>query len=207
MKAIMPVVNSDWRLERIMSELLEEIRCVQHEAELLHSEQAVQAAVGQMAEKITQALAGSNPLVLCVMTGGIIPAGWLLPKLCFPLQLDYVHATRYRGGISGRELEWRVRPSLPVRDRVILLVDDIFDEGVTLVQVAQDCRTRGARQVFTAVLVRKQRVRKHGSLQPDFTGLEVPDRYVFGCGLDYKNYLRNFPAIYALRQTADQHGR
>ncbi len=190
-----------------MSELLEEIRRVQHEAELLHSAQAVQAAIGQMAEEITQVLAGSNPLVLCVMTGGIIPAGWLLPRLCFPLQLDYVHATRYRGGTSGRELEWRVRPTLPVCDRVILLVDDIFDEGVTLEQVTQDCRTRGSRRVFTAVLVRKHHARKRTGLQPDFVGLEVPDRYVFGCGLDYKNYLRNFPAIYALCQTTDQHGQ
>lgn len=190
-----------------MSELLEEIRCVQREAELLYSAPAVQAAIGKMAEEITQVLAGSNPLVLCVMTGGIIPAGWLLPRLCFPLQLDYVHATRYRGGTSGRELEWRVRPTLPVRDRVILLVDDIFDEGVTLEQVTQDCRTRGSRQVFAAVLVRKLHARKCTGLQPDFVGLKVPDRYVFGCGLDYKNYLRNFPAIYALRQTTDQHGQ
>ena len=182
-----------------MSGLLDEIRCVQRQAELLHSGEAVQAAIGRMAEVITPVLAESNPLVLCVMTGGVIPTGWLLPRLRFPLQLDYLHATRYGGDTAGRELEWRVRPSLPLRDRVVLLVDDIFDEGVTLACIAEDCRARGARQVFTAVLVRKRHARNRTGMQPDFVGLEAPDRYLFGCGLDYKNYLRNFPGIYALR--------
>ncbi len=180
----------------MMSDLLAEIARVQQQAELLHSEQAVQAALKRLAGEITQALSDSNPLVLSVMNGGLVPTGWLLPMLRFPLQLDYIHATRYRGGTRGHDLEWRVRPEIPVQARCILLIDDIFDEGVTLTQVADDCRRRGAQQVVSAVLIRKQRM--HNGQQPDFVGLEAPDRYLFGCGLDYKNYLRNLPAIYAM---------
>ncbi|HVA55796.1 MAG TPA: hypoxanthine-guanine phosphoribosyltransferase [Gammaproteobacteria bacterium] len=185
-----------------MSDLLAEIERVQREAELLHSEQAVQAALKSLAGRITKILADSNPLVLCVMNGGLVPTGWLLPMLRFPLQLDYIHATRYRGGTRGHDLEWRVRPEIPVRARSILLIDDIFDEGVTLTHVVDYCSKQGAQQVFTAVLIRKQRM--HNGLQPDFVGLEAPDRYLFGCGLDYKNYLRNLPAIYAMPDDFDR---
>ncbi len=179
-----------------MSDLLAEIAHVQREAELLHSAQAVQGAIRRLAGRITGTLKDSNPLVLCVMNGGLVPTGWLLPMLSFPLQLDYIHATRYRGEIRGRDLEWRVRPSMPVKARTILLIDDIFDQGVTLTHIVDDCCKQGALQVFTAVLVRKQRT--SNGLQPDFIGLDAPDRYLFGCGLDYKNYLRNLPAIYAM---------
>ncbi|MGH8283787.1 MAG: hypoxanthine-guanine phosphoribosyltransferase [Gammaproteobacteria bacterium] len=181
-----------------MTDSLEEVRRVQQEAELVHSEQVVDSATVRLAEEITQVLSDSNPLVLCVMIGGLIPAGWLLPKLHFPLQLDYVHATRYRGDTGGHELTWRMRPSISVRDRVVLLVDDIFDEGVTLSRIVHDCRSLGARQVFTAVLVKKLHDRARNSMHPDFAGLTAPDRYLFGCGLDYKGYLRNLPAIYAI---------
>lgn len=179
-----------------MSDLLAEIERVQQQAELLHSETVVQTAVKRLASNITEVLSRSNPLVLCVMNGGLVPTGWLLPMLRFPLQLDYIHATRYRGGTHGHDLVWRVRPEIPVHARNILLIDDICDEGVTLAHVVDDCRKRGAQQVVSVVLIRKQCM--HNGLQPDFVGLEAPDRYLFGCGLDYKNYLRNLPAIYAM---------
>ncbi|MGH8397565.1 MAG: hypoxanthine-guanine phosphoribosyltransferase [Gammaproteobacteria bacterium] len=189
-----------------MADLLDEVRRVQREAELLHSEQAVRSAIDRLAQDINRELSDSNPLVLCVMNGGLIPAGWLLPKLPFPLQIDYVHATRYRGDTKVHELEWRVQPGISVRDRVVLLVDDIFDEGVTLSRIVQDCRSQGARQVFTAVLVKKLHDRNHSGIQPDFFGLTTPDRYLFGCGLDYKNYLRNLPAIYAVSEMSAPNG-
>lgn len=189
-----------------MNGVPEEIARVQRQAELIHSAQTVQQALDGLARQLDAALARSNPLILCVMTGGLIPTGWLLPRLHFPLQLDYVHATRYRGDTRGRDLEWRARPADPVRERVVLLVDDIFDEGLTLARIAEDCRAQGARQVFSAVLVRKQHDRHRGGLRPDFVGLTAPDRYLFGCGLDYKNYLRNLPALYAVPEAFETQG-
>lgn len=176
---------------------LHEIRDTLARAERIYSKQDIQAAYDRMAVDITACLADSNPLVLCVMVGGLIPAGQLLPRLEFPLQIDYLHATRYQGNTQGGQLHWIVRPSYSLQDRVVLLIDDILDEGITLAALCDACREAGAREVYTAVLLEKLHDRKNG-LKATFTGLEVEDRYVFGCGMDYKGYLRNFPGIYAI---------
>ncbi|MHB8472529.1 MAG: hypoxanthine-guanine phosphoribosyltransferase [Gammaproteobacteria bacterium] len=169
-------------------------------AELLHSEQAVEHALDQMAAQITTQLAAANPVLLCVLTGGIIPAGKLATRLDFPLQLDYLHATRYRGATRGGELHWIAHPSIDLRDRVVLVIDDILDEGTTLAAIVEHCRAEGASEVLSAVLVDKIHDRKDPAIKADFTGLEVPDRYVFGYGMDYKGYLRNARGIYAAHE-------
>ena len=176
---------------------IEEIREVYARAERIYSREEIAAAYDRMASAIAKSLADSNPLVISIMVGGLIPAGQLLPRLDFPLQMDYLHATRYQGKIKGGDLHWLVRPSHSLQDRVVLLIDDILDEGVTLAAIRDACRQAGARQVYTAVLLNKLHSRKSG-LEADFVGLDVADRYVFGCGMDYKDYLRNVPGIYAI---------
>jgi hypoxanthine phosphoribosyltransferase len=180
------------------SEYLEESKQVMQEADLLHGREEVEAAFDKMAAEITAALANKNPLVLCVMTGGVIPAGMLLPRLDFPLMTDYIHATRYGHKTEGGSLDWIVKPHKPHKDRVVLLVDDIFDEGLTLEAIVHDCKEAGAAEVYTAVLVEKIRSRLT-ELKVDFVGLQVVDRYLFGYGMDYKGYLRNAAGIYAVK--------
>lgn len=175
------------------------IERIRAEADLLHDEQSVALAIQQMAKQITEEMADTNPLVICVMNGGLMLTGWLTSHLAFPLQLDYAHVTRYRGATLGGELEWIAQPRASLQDRTLLLVDDIFDEGLTLASLVDACHELGARQVRTAVLVRKLHERTLTDMRPDFVGLTVPDRYVFGCGMDYRHYWRNLPAIYALR--------
>lgn len=165
-------------------------------ADCLHDEAAVDAALARMADEIAGRLGRHNPLVLCVMTGGVIPTGLLLTRLQFPLQLDYIHATRYTGKTRGGELVWIAKPQHELKDRHVLIVDDILDEGITLESLVQSCRDAGAAEVCTAVLVEKLHDRKAGTAA-DFVGLQVEDRYVFGCGMDYKDYHRNLKAIYA----------
>lgn len=176
---------------------LQEIREVNARAERIYSKEDIDDAYDRLAAAITERLRERNPLVISVMVGGLIPTGQLLPRLDFPLQMDYLHATRYRGKTQGGELHWLVRPSHSLQDRVILLVDDILDEGVTLAAICEACRQAGAREVYTAVLLNKLHKRKSG-LEADFVGLDVEDRYVFGCGMDYKGYLRNVPGVYAI---------
>ncbi|MEE8118040.1 MAG: hypoxanthine-guanine phosphoribosyltransferase [Gammaproteobacteria bacterium] len=171
-------------------------------AELLHDEQAVRGALDQMAAAITEKLAQSNPVILCIMNGGLMPCSWLVERLHFPFELDYLHATRYRGETSGGELVWQVQPHISLTDRQVLLVDDILDEGLTLAGIIESCRNAGAREVMSAVLVIKQHNRRQPGIEADFRGLEVDDRYVFGCGMDYRNYWRNLKAIYALSDGA-----
>jgi hypoxanthine phosphoribosyltransferase len=169
-------------------------------AELLVSGPEMEAAIDRMADSIGGALADKDPLVLCVMTGGIIAVGRLLPRLAFPLRLDYVHATRYRGATRGGKLEWRYRPSAAIRGQHVLVVDDILDEGFTLEAIVQACREDGAASVHSAVLVEKERPRTC-RCEADFVGVKVPDRYLYGYGLDYKGYFRNASGIYAVAET------
>ncbi len=177
----------------------QEAQQVYDQADLLYSEQQVEAVLVRMAAEISVKLKGHDPLVLCVMTGGMIAAARLVTRLDFPLQMDYLHATRYAGDTQGGRLKWMVKPANALANREILLIDDILDEGVTLAALIKYCKNAGARSVYSAVLIEKQRERKDG-LCADFTGLSVPDRYVFGYGMDYKEYWRNLPGIYAVKE-------
>lgn len=123
---------------------IQAIREVYARADRIYSQQDIEAAYNRMAAQITARLSDSNPLVLCVMVGGLIPAGQLLPRLDFPLQIDYIHATRYQGKTQGGQLHWIVRPTYSLQDRVVLLIDDILDEGVTLKALCEACADAGA---------------------------------------------------------------
>lgn len=169
------------------------------EAELFHSATDVERALDRMASEINSKLADRTPLCLCMMIGGIVPAGLLIPRLDFPLEVDYVHATRYRRETSGSDITWIYKPGTVIRDRTVLLIDDILDEGITLAALIDECKKQGAAEVYTAVLVDKQLNRPRTLETADFTGLTVPDRYVFGFGMDYRGFLRNAPGIYAVK--------
>ena len=183
-----------------MTDTVAEMNQVMAEADCLVDEQQVQAAIRKLADDITGRLKGSNPLLLRVMNGGLIVTGQLLPQLRFPGQAEYLHATRYRQETTGGILEWKLQPEADMKDRIILIVDDILDEGTTLCAIADYCLAHGATQVLTAVLVDKQHDRKaRPDLKADFTGLNVEDRFLFGYGMDYKGYWRNAPGIYAVK--------
>lgn len=172
-------------------------------AERLHDEHAVQRAYDRLAHEIAARLGSAEPVVLAVMLGGLVPTAALMGRFRFLYRLDYVHATRYRGETRGGELHWIARPRVDLAGRAVLIVDDIFDEGVTLARIAEYCRDAGAASVHCAVLVRKRHDRSPAGFRPDFVGLEVEDRYVFGCGMDFREHFRGLPAIYALRREDD----
>ncbi|NIP74397.1 MAG: hypoxanthine-guanine phosphoribosyltransferase [Gammaproteobacteria bacterium] len=174
-------------------------QAVLRESDCLYTGEQVEAALDGMARAITAGLRDTNPVLLCVMNGGLVPTGKLVTRLEFPLQIDYVHATRYRGNTTGRELNWVARPHVDLADRVVLVVDDILDEGLTLAAIVAYCREHGAREVYSAVLVEKLHERKGGIVHADFVGLQCEDRYVFGYGMDYKGFLRNARGIYAVK--------
>ena len=183
-----------------MSFTAEQAHAVLEEAECLYSADEVHEAFDRLAAQINAKLEGTNPLVLCVMNGGLVPAGHLLTRLSFPLQFEYIHATRYRGDLQGGELHLRAKPVTQLAGRVVLVIDDILDEGVTLARILEYCREQGADEVASCVLVEKRHDRKV-DVAVDFVGLEVEDRYVFGYGMDYKGYLRNAPGIFAVKGT------
>jgi len=173
-------------------------RQVMAEADLLHSAAQVETAMDAMATGITATLADRDPLLLCVMSGAVVAAGHLMTRLDFPLKLDYLHATRYNDTTCGSELQWLSRSRQSLQGRVVLVIDDILDAGITLHQILDDCRHEGAAEVYSAVLVSKKRQREV-DISADFVALEVEDRYLFGYGMDYHGYWRNARGIYAVK--------
>ncbi len=179
-------------------ELLVEVRRVRTEADCLFTTEQVDAALDRLSAEITARYENRNPLVVCVMNGGLMTTAGLLQRMDFPLQSDYLHATRYRGETQGGELHWLHEPRHALQDRAVIVVDDILDEGYTLAAIVEHCRARGAASVESVALVEKRHTRKQG-IEADYVGLVVEDRYVFGYGMDYKDYLRNAPGIFAVK--------
>ena len=177
-----------------------EIETVLAKADELYTEREISNALDDMAENINQRLQNKYPLCLSVMLGGLIPTGQLLPRLNFPLEIDYIHASRYGGNTSGsKDLNWIKYPNISLENRTILIIDDILDQGLTLQAIIKYCQQAGAQEIFTAVLIEKTLDKpRQGIQQADFTGLIVPNRYVFGYGMDYQGQLRYVPSIYAV---------
>ncbi len=168
-------------------------------AELIYSAEEVTAALKRLAREIADTLSGTHPLVLSVMGGAVVFTGQLLPMLNFPLDFDYIHVSRYGNKTSGGELDWRVAPRENARGRVVLVLDDILDEGETMLGVKQRVMAEGAAGFYSAVFCDKQ-IKKAKPIKADFVGLRLPDKYVFGFGMDVHGAWRNLPAIYAKRE-------
>lgn len=184
-----------------MSEVLStnEIKTIFQHSERLFSAQQIEQALSSMANQIHADLENEMPVVLCVLIGGIVLTGKLLTLLDFPLQVDYIHATRYRDKTVGEQLEWIAKPRVSLKNRSVLIIDDILDKGVTLAHIVQYCKSQQAKMIKTAVVVEKDTHRDPNAVQKaDYTGLVVEDKFVFGYGMDYKGYLRNAPGIYAI---------
>ena len=174
-------------------------------ADVIHDEDVLDAAIEDMADAVHRDYVdGDVPLFVTIMHGGMPFAASLafaLGARGLDLQFDYLHATRYRGNTTGSGLAWLHRPATPMEGRRVLLADDILDEGHTLKAVTRWCEDQGAAEVRVAVLAVKVHDRRVEGIDADYIGVEVPDRYVFGYGMDYHEQGRNLPAIYALAES------
>lgn len=167
-------------------------------AELLFDRSRLDVEIKRMGRQIDQALGDDVPLFLPVMHGALMFAAGLALAIKHDLEFDYVHATRYRGGTQGHELHWIKKPGVSMQGRTVILVDDILDEGHTLSAIRDYCVEQGASKVVIAALCEKRHGRTVPGIHADFVGVEVPDRYVFGFGMDYYEQGRNLPGIYAI---------
>ncbi len=167
-------------------------------SDLIASAEDVQAAIARLAADLTGRLSRVYPLILMVMGGAVVLAGQLLPRLRFPIDLDYIHVSRYGAATQGGGIEWRVAPPEGVRGRNVLVLDDILDGGHTMLAIRERLVALGAAGFHCAVLVDKTLARAK-PIAADFVGLRIPDRFVFGCGMDAKGYWRNLPEIRAMR--------
>lgn len=180
--------------------LAAEAAAVLKDADCLHDAAAVQRAYARLAAQIEQVYAGLNPLLLCVMTGGLHATAAITERLGFAFEIDYLHATRYRSQTVGGGLTWKREPDAGrLQGRHVLVIDDILDEGHTLVAIREALTAMAPASLRVAVLAEKLHDRRAPRAHAEFIGLQLEDRYVFGCGMDYKEYWRQLPAIYAVK--------
>ena len=176
----------------------DDIMQVREHSDVLVTAGDVQRALAAMAVDIARVCAGKAPLLLCVMNGGLFVTSELARRCDFALQMDYVQVASYGNATTGGELKWLARPQTSVVDRLVVVIDDILDRGRTLAEVVTWCLAAGATQVLSAVLVEKA-IATPRAVGADFVGLRCDDRYLYGCGMDYRGYWRNLPAIHAVR--------
>lgn len=169
------------------------------QSEVIHSADEVQTALQRVAREINAKLAGQHPLVLSVMGGAVVFSGQLLPLLDFPLDFDYLHVSRYGDAQQGGALHWKVEPRENVKGKVVLVLDDILDEGETLHAIKQRVLELGATAFYSAVFADKDNG-KTKPIRADFVGMSLPNRFVFGYGMDIHGAWRNLPAIYAVKE-------
>lgn len=174
------------------------IQDVLSRSELIYSRLEIEQAIELMAGKIRRDFHNQCPVFLTLMNGGMFFGAKLGLELGIDAEFDYVHATRYHGETTGSGLAWLRRPTAVIEGRPVLLVDDILDEGHTLKAVRDWCEDQGATRVKIAAMTVKKHDRCVPGLEADYVGLTVPDRYVFGYGMDVNEHGRNLPAIYAL---------
>jgi len=173
---------------------------------LVYSNTEICTALDDLAARLNQQLKGENLVALCVMQGGLIFSGHLIPRLECMLEIDYIHATRYDNKTTGGSLAWKSYPVTPLKDRTVLIMDDILDEGNTLKSIIQYCESQGAARVVSAVLLKKKHNRclEHHSIENSLTdniALTVEDEYVFGFGMDYNGQYRQLHSIYAVEES------
>ena len=165
---------------------------------VLATRNEVRQAVARMAAEINACYGECPIILLVVMTGALMPAAWLAAKLKMPVRMDFVHVTRYEGGTEGGDIRFRVAPRLDLEGQHVLIVEDIFDVGLTLQSIQKHCQAQGARSVRSAVLVQKEHDRETTGDRPHFVGLQLGDQYLFGCGMDVHEHWRHLDQIRAL---------
>lgn len=165
-------------------------------ADLLFDQASVEQAVAELATTVENQCKDDFPLVLCVMNGGLYLTGQLLRHWEFPLTVDYVHATRYRLATLGKDVLWKAYPQNEIKDRNVIIIDDIFDQGYTLEEIQSYCIKQGAKSITSVFLIRKSHDRKKANIQADYVGLECGDCYVYGFGMDMNGHFRNLSRIY-----------
>jgi len=175
------------------------------EVKVLLSEQQIREGVQRMANEIF-AHYGKKPVtIIAIMTGSIMVLADLIRMLEMPLRVGMIQTSSYREGSRRGELRINDSMMLDIRDRDVLLIDDIFDTGHTLKGVIQRIKKMEPRSLKSAVLLYKTG-RQEVDYRPDFVTFDIPDEFVIGYGLDYEDEYRNLPYIGSVHSPPPTHG-
>ncbi len=185
------------QLQEAIKDLADSINAA-YSATLQMSEDAGLLLESEVALAVNQPIK-KEVVVLCVMNGGMVFCAHLLPLLNFPLQFDALQISRYGDKDIGGALRWLKKPTIELRNKHLLIIDDLIDEGVSLTEVFNYCEGENPASTKVAVLLNKETTRRAPeAITPNYIGLSIPDEFIFGFGIDYKNYYRNLLDIYSI---------
>lgn len=172
---------------------------------ILFDQEQIRQGIAQLGSKLNNQY-GQDPItVVAIMTGSLVMLADLIRCLEMPLRISLIRASSYRGGISSGELHVEEIERLDIQDRDVLLIDDIFDTGKTLLEVSKRLEDLRPRSLKTAVFLNKQGT-SQVQLKPDYSVFDIPNKFVVGYGLDYDDYYRNLPYVAVLEPSdLEQH--
>ena len=165
-------------------------------SEILIDEQTLQSRIRELGEEINRDYQGKDLLLICILRGGIVFMVDLMRQINVPHQIDFMAVSSYGAGV--RQTGGSVRLSLDlktdIRNKDVLLVEDIVDSGNTIAYVLEFLHTRQPRSLKVCTLLDKEE-RREASVPINYRGFNIPNKFVFGYGLDLDEYYRNLPFI------------
>ncbi len=170
-------------------------------AEILIDEKTLQNRIKELAQEINRDYAGKDLLLICILRGGIVFLVDLMRHITVPLQLDFMAVSSYGAGMrqSGGSVRLSLDLKTDIRHKEVLLVEDIVDSGNTIAYVLEFLQTRQPRSLKVCTLLDKEE-RRETSVPIHYRGFSIPNKFVFGYGLDLDEYYRNLPFIAVVDQ-------
>jgi len=169
-------------------------------SQLIYSHEEIVSAIDLLAGKLNRQFKNKKALILPVLTGAIPFIGMLLPRLSFTIEVNYFHVSRYQNNVGTNQIRITHQPSPEsVLNQEVLVVDDILDVGITLKLINEQLMTMKPKSITNVVLFEKQLDIKK-EIFAHYVGLDVPDAYVFGFGLDFNGAGRNIPDLYSFNE-------
>lgn len=162
-------------------------------------ESEIAERVKELAGEITAKFSGKPLTIICLSNGAVIFAADLIRRIPIPLELDCISVSSYRGTKSTGDVKLDGGLKLCVKERNVIIVDDILDTGRTLKKVSAEVRRHKPKNIYTCVLLNKQ-ARRVVDIEADFCGFNIEDYFVVGYGLDFNEAYRNLPYIGILKE-------
>ena len=163
------------------------------------SEEEILKEVSRVASEINTKLAGKDPIFISVLNGSFMFTSDLMKRITIPCEISFVKLASYQGVASTGEIKEIVGITEDLKDRTVVIVEDIVDTGLTMQRLLESIGTRAPREVFIASLLLKPE-KLQVDVDVDFVAMKIPTDFIVGYGLDYDGYGRNYPNIYTVEE-------
>jgi len=176
---------------------MKRIKLLDKEFEIMIPASDIKEAIWKIADKLNEDLKDKNPLMVCILNGSFMFSADLLKLIKFPCQISFVKLSSYQGTSSCGHVKELIGINEDLSGRTVLLLEDIVDSGITVKNCICQVKNTGAKEVLVATLLFKPNALKE-DIKLDYIGLEIPNDFIVGYGLDYNGYGRNLPDIYKI---------